>query len=444
MIPIFDGKTIFTPETKWKNAFVKFSENRIQGEAVELDTPFNEKMRYFFIGKKHYLQKSWEELTKVDGEIVLVNKSVENTFDEENNTFVESFSPESDPDLFRNNFAEVLSFSCAALQKNKWAYDTFMESNIKLDKFYYEGPNLSKNVYTLFVLNPTLLEQMLKTDPNMLFKAMFGDEPLDGKFKDVYQLPKSVVAIISKIGYSTLIPQISEIGKHCDGNDILTLAEFLQNTKKMHAKSTKAKLNAAGGFLNHFSKVIEQGLPLKPALEYIIRQTWAHFYFSWENITEVTMLLNDYTRMRKLCGYGDRWPQNIRKGHQIMHTNQSSCSNETKEQFVVAVNKYKHLERELTLKCGEYVVVVPSSVDDLLKEGNSLNHCVGSYAQLVAIGESRVLFLRKKSAPNESLVTFEIDKDNHVCHAKGVNNTDPEDNESQALRTWEAWAKKTV
>lgn len=55
-----------------------------------------------------------------------------------------------------------------------------------------------------------------------------------------------------------------------------------------------------------------------------------------------------------------------------------------------------------------YCIRVPRNLIDLVREGNSLGHCVGGYTTRVADGSTDILFLRKKSEPDMPFYTIEI------------------------------------
>ena len=69
----------------------------------------------------------------------------------------------------------------------------------------------------------------------------------------------------------------------------------------------------------------------------------------------------------------------------------------------IVFNKHKILT---TYKTNEYSIEMPLSTEDLIKEGNIQNNCVGGYAEEVAEGKSIIVFIRKNSAP---YITCEID-----------------------------------
>ena len=69
------------------------------------------------------------------------------------------------------------------------------------------------------------------------------------------------------------------------------------------------------------------------------------------------------------------------------------------------------------------VLVVPKTADDLKREGAILHHCVGTYTDKVAKGETMILFIRKSDEPDTPYYTMEW-KDNHVVQCRGLRNSD--------------------
>lgn len=53
----------------------------------------------------------------------------------------------------------------------------------------------------------------------------------------------------------------------------------------------------------------------------------------------------------------------------------------------------------------EYFIKVPKTVEEIIEEGKKLHHCVGGYAHWHSNGRLDILFLRKKSKPNEPFYT---------------------------------------
>ena len=57
---------------------------------------------------------------------------------------------------------------------------------------------------------------------------------------------------------------------------------------------------------------------------------------------------------------------------------------------------------------NNYVIIAPKNWDDLKREGEELNNCVGTYGRRLAEGDSLIYFIRRKGHEAESFYTAEI------------------------------------
>lgn len=98
-----------------------------------------------------------------------------------------------------------------------------------------------------------------------------------------------------------------------------------------------------------------------------------------------------------------------------------------KERMEMLQKKFEKLQDERESKynyqedTSEFCVIVPKELKDITKEGISLHHCVGSYVQKHAMGETNILFLRRKNEIDKSFYTIEI-KGNEVMQIHGNHN----------------------
>ena len=129
-----------------------------------------------------------------------------------------------------------------------------------------------------------------------------------------------------------------------------------------------------------------------------------------------------------------KYPKALKTAHDIINMNYRTMKDKVlNSNFASSVAKYKDLE-EVSVR-GSYIVKVPDSVEDLTKEGSSLHHCVATYARQVAEGSTRILFMRDKTEPDNSLVTFEV-KNNKLVQARGLANRDLTSKEQDFLDKW--------
>lgn len=73
------------------------------------------------------------------------------------------------------------------------------------------------------------------------------------------------------------------------------------------------------------------------------------------------------------------------------------------------------------MQANGLMVVLPKNSEDLKAEGRTLHHCVGTYAEKVAKGETMILFIRRIEAPEEPFSTLEY-RDGKVIQCRGRNN----------------------
>ena len=94
----------------------------------------------------------------------------------------------------------------------------------------------------------------------------------------------------------------------------------------------------------------------------------------------------------------------------------------------------------------DYFIRVAENAEEIRLEGKTLEHCVGGYAERHMAGKTTILFLRRKSAPEASLYTIEMDG-NRLCQIHGFRNERggapaPKKTMEWMLKPWLAWLKK--
>ena len=82
-----------------------------------------------------------------------------------------------------------------------------------------------------------------------------------------------------------------------------------------------------------------------------------------------------------------------------------------------------------------------STMQSVVQEGASLNHCVASYVDGMVNEEYAILFLRKKEDLEKSLVTLQV-RDGRVVQARGQSNRAPTKEEQEAIDGFHASLEK--
>ena len=151
-----------------------------------------------------------------------------------------------------------------------------------------------------------------------------------------------------------------------------------------------------------------------------------------------------YEDYRNACQYlgidmtidKNRYPHDFKKWHDIRidqyHTAKAEKDKQERkalyETFSKVAQKYISLERLLIKE--NYICIIAKSPQQLVYEGEQLNHCVGrmNYDQKFAREETLIFFIRNRLSPNTPLVTLEYSIKTHkVLQCYGDHDTKPSD-----------------
>ncbi|PAV30273.1 hypothetical protein CIL05_07335 [Virgibacillus profundi] len=125
----------------------------------------------------------------------------------------------------------------------------------------------------------------------------------------------------------------------------------------------------------------------------------------------------------------ERYPRYLRTMHDIAAMNYKINLDEIqKKNWEKKVKEHKKYEYNYK----GYKLFPPQEPEDLVKEGNALSHCIGSYIRNVTNGSSTILFLRNKEEVDKSLVTVEL-RDGMITQARGKMNQDVTEEQSRVL-----------
>lgn len=79
---------------------------------------------------------------------------------------------------------------------------------------------------------------------------------------------------------------------------------------------------------------------------------------------------------------------------------------DTDTRFSQVYNNYKD---KLAFEYGDFKIVLPTCGQDLITEGNQMHHCVGGYVNMVANGETLIVFVRNKNNLNVPYITCQVE-----------------------------------
>lgn len=94
---------------------------------------------------------------------------------------------------------------------------------------------------------------------------------------------------------------------------------------------------------------------------------------------------------------------------------------ETKRALEEILGENKDVQNAFQVKGKGLLLVVPASAEDIRAEGAALHHCVGTYVDRVARGETNIFFIRKEKEPDKPYFTMEW-RDNDIVQCRGSRN----------------------
>lgn len=131
-------------------------------------------------------------------------------------------------------------------------------------------------------------------------------------------------------------------------------------------------------------------------------------------------------------------PKNFKQAHDDVVKAYNDMKDEQKRiEFANQLEKLLGLEQTI----GNYTFVLPKELQELKAEGKALSHCVGSYADRVARGETVILFVRQKEKVDNPLYTLEI-KNGKIVQLRGMKNIKAADDALEASKKLLSFAKK--
>lgn len=132
----------------------------------------------------------------------------------------------------------------------------------------------------------------------------------------------------------------------------------------------------------------------------------------------------DYLKMAKDLGYNMKdkavlFPKKLKVKHDdLAKIMKIQGDNIREKKYQQRIPELKALYRYETSK---YKIIVPESLKAIVEEGQNLHHCVGTYTEKVAEGETDILFIRKQGEEDVSYYTMEV-KNLEIIQYRGAYN----------------------
>lgn len=107
----------------------------------------------------------------------------------------------------------------------------------------------------------------------------------------------------------------------------------------------------------------------------------------------------------------------------------AKCNEEYLDSVYKAASKFDFEDEE-------YSIFACKDIRDLIKEGNALHHCVGSYVNSVCAGREYILFLRKKTEIDTPYFTVDVTPSKDVRQIHGLRNCNMNDLVKPFVQKW--------
>ena len=142
---------------------------------------------------------------------------------------------------------------------------------------------------------------------------------------------------------------------------------------------------------------------------------------------------NDYTAWCQELGYDMKdpyvlMPPDFKKAHDRVFKELQDHKDAELRKAMEELDKVLRVQMEtmsgvdpMHMATKKFLIRLPESVEELKQEGKTLHHCVATYADRVAKGETIILFVRKVESPDEPFFTMEW-RDNKVIQCRGSHN----------------------
>ena len=223
-----------------------------------------------------------------------------------------------------------------------------------------------------------------------------------------------------------------EISERLNFNNAIWMLDRLKES------NSKCEISAFKGYYGHLASWIpnlieKYNLNFQSLINYLFFDLYAQGINCIDD--DIITIYDDTLNMQTLMYNGkvrEKYPKHLKETHDkvtlIYNLNQQYFDH---QQAVKLHNECKNLE----FSDSEYCIVTPEDSSELIDEGISLHHCVGSYVDRVNAGKTSILFLRRVDAPDESLITIEY-QDGSIKQVRGLCERLMNDKERKFFTKW--------
>lgn len=339
------------------------------------------------------------------------------------------------------NRAIINKFSNERIEKY---YNDNHKEKISICNQYYNNKKTRYNEMMLEHKNLTVLREIGFSEQFIIDNSNKFDLKATSP-KDILRLPKKALSIIKSYFindyfmtsyYSAIINYIdNKIEKGVDKKDIHgTVNSILKTTVAIRDKMRNANDLNPTYYMNSITQlsilIHDNNYNIDTFMNYLD----SLLMYQAIEPRESVQLLFDYIRMNNDMNLDfDKYPKSLKLQHDITLKNYRVVSSEIQNQKISEL--YKKMSY-LSFKDGDYIIVRPSDATDIIEEGKTLHHCVGSYVDRVINRQTTIAFMREESDKDKRFITIEI-QGNSVVQAHGEFNRGLNEKEKAFVKKYE-------
>lgn len=180
----------------------------------------------------------------------------------------------------------------------------------------------------------------------------------------------------------------------------------------------------------------------------IIDDTLKQTLTTWQDYINMAEQLKMNTKLDQIAK-----PKNIKRAHDelVLINKSKGLEKQAKalEKKWPKVNKQLPKLKKFEFTSGEYTILAPNNILDIVKEGVILSHCVHTcdyYFERIQTDESYLFFLRKSNSPDMPWYTLEVEPSGNIRQKRttGDNQNPDFDKALGFLKKWQKFFKKQL
>lgn len=159
-------------------------------------------------------------------------------------------------------------------------------------------------------------------------------------------------------------------------------------------------------------------------------------YFKKQSLS--TYIVRDYYRFCEELGlpmnHENKYPDNMKTKHdELQNLIKIKESEKLDKEIITRVNRDLYKYRFTN---NSMIITPANSIEDLVNESKELHHCVRTYNERYAKGETNIFLIRKCKEPNRPFFTLELSRNKEITQLRGDHNCSPNETVIHFVRQW--------